>query len=93
MAGIDEIKRLKGLCEEYGLEGREILAGRTDEELAGIFNGTLPDAVTAAQAGDAIIAPQAERTRVPSGGCGSSISGGNEILNYWYKYLMEFLTP
>ena len=54
---------------------------------------SLPDAVTAAQAGDAIIAPQAERMRVPSGGCGSSISGGNEILNYWYKYLMEFLTP
>lgn len=35
MAGIDEIKRLKGLCEEYGLEGREILASHTDEELAG----------------------------------------------------------
>ena len=32
---------------------------------------SLPDAVTAAQAGDAIIAPQAERTRVPSGGCGN----------------------
>ena len=44
MAGIDEIKRLKGLCEEYGLEGREILAGHTDEELAGIFNGIGPEA-------------------------------------------------
>ena len=32
---------------------------------------SIPDAVTAAQAGGAIIAPQAERTRVPSGGCGS----------------------
>ena len=32
---------------------------------------SVPDAVTAAQAGGAIIAPQAERTRVPSGGCGS----------------------
>ena len=59
----------------------------------GCTDCSLPDAETAAQAGDAIIAPQAERTRVPSGGCGSSISGGNEILNYWYKYLMEFLTP
>ena len=44
MAGIDEIKRLKGLCEEYGLEGREMLAGHTDEELAGIFNGIGPEA-------------------------------------------------
>ena len=31
---------------------------------------SVPDAVTAAQAGGAIIAPQAERTRVPSTGCG-----------------------
>ncbi len=44
MAGIDEIKRLKGLCEEYALEGREILASHTDEELAGIFNGIGPEA-------------------------------------------------
>ena len=44
MAGIDEIKRLKRLCEEYGLEGREILSRHTDEELAGIFNGIGPDA-------------------------------------------------
>ena len=44
MAGIDEIKRLKELCEEYGLEGREILVGHTDEELAGIFNGIGPEA-------------------------------------------------
>ena len=44
MAGIDEIKRLKRLCEEYGLEGREILSRHTDEELAGMFNGIGPDA-------------------------------------------------
>lgn len=46
MAGIDEIKRLKGLCEEYGLEGREILASHTDETRSsrGIFNGIGPEA-------------------------------------------------
>ena len=44
MAGIDEIKRLKELCEEYGLEGREILSSHTDEDLAGIFNGIGPEA-------------------------------------------------
>ena len=44
MACIDEIKRLKRLCEEYGLEGREILSRHTDEELAGMFNGIGPDA-------------------------------------------------
>ena len=42
--GIDEIKRLKGLCEEYGLEGREILDKYTDEELAALFNGIGPEA-------------------------------------------------
>ena len=45
MAGIDEIKRLKELCEEYGLEGREILASHTDEDLAGIFNGIISNLV------------------------------------------------
>ena len=44
MAGIDEIKRLKGLCEEYNLEGREILDKYTDEELAALFNGIGPEA-------------------------------------------------
>lgn len=43
MADIDDIGRQR-LCEEYGLEGREILAGHTDEELAGIFNGIGPEA-------------------------------------------------
>ena len=44
MATVDEVKRLKELCEEYGLEGREILSRYTDEELAAIFNGIGPDA-------------------------------------------------
>ena len=44
MAGIDEIKRLKGLCEEYGLEGLEILSKYTDEQLAAIYNGIGPEA-------------------------------------------------
>ena len=44
MADIDEINRLKRLCEEYGLEGREILAKHTDEELARLFNGIGPEA-------------------------------------------------
>ena len=44
MADINEIKRLRALCGEYGLEGREILSKYTDGELAGIFNGIGPDA-------------------------------------------------
>ena len=36
----------------------------------GCTDCSVPDAVTAAQAGGAIIAPQAERTRVPSADCG-----------------------
>lgn len=44
MADIDEVKRLKTLCEEYELEGREILSKYTDDELAAIFNGIGPDA-------------------------------------------------
>ena len=44
MADIDEVKRLKALCDEYGLEGREILSKYTDDELAAIFNGIGPDA-------------------------------------------------
>ncbi|MBQ3747170.1 MAG: hypothetical protein II863_07145 [Kiritimatiellae bacterium] len=44
MADIDEVKRLKALCEKYELEGREILSKYTDDELAAIFNGIGPDA-------------------------------------------------
>ena len=38
---------------------------------------SVPDAVTAAQAGGAIVAPQAERTRVPSTGCGEACTDGS----------------
>ena len=38
---------------------------------------SVPDAVTAAQAGDAIVAPQAERERVPSAGCGEACTDGS----------------
>lgn len=44
MASIDEIKKLKALCEECKLENREILSKYTDGELASIFNGIGPDA-------------------------------------------------
>jgi len=44
MAGVDEVKRLKALCDEYDLEDREILSKYTDDELAAIFNGIGPDA-------------------------------------------------
>ena len=44
MAGVDEVKRLKALCDESDLEGREILSKDTDDELAAIFNGIGPDA-------------------------------------------------
>ena len=71
MAGIDEIKRLKGLCEEYNLEGREILDKYTDEELAALFNGIGPEAFpswlrTALDALHPSLAPVAP----PSGGGG-----------------------
>lgn len=44
MASLKEVKRLSELCEKYGLEGREILAKHTDEELARLFNGIGPEA-------------------------------------------------
>lgn len=44
MASLKEIKRLKELCEEYGLEGREILERHTNTELASLYNGIGPEA-------------------------------------------------
>ena len=44
MATLNEIKRLRAACEDCGLEGREILAKYTDEELAALFNGIGPEA-------------------------------------------------
>ena len=44
MASLKEVKRLSELCEKYELEGREILAKHTDEELARLFNGIGPEA-------------------------------------------------
>ena len=44
MANVEEVKRLRQICEEYGLEGSELLVGRTDEELARLYNGIGPEA-------------------------------------------------
>ena len=44
MADLNEIRRLRAVCEEYGLEGREILDKYTDEELAALLNGIGPEA-------------------------------------------------
>ena len=44
MADLNEIRRLRAVCEECGLEGREILDKYTDEELAALFNGIGPEA-------------------------------------------------
>lgn len=47
MSSVEEIKRLRAVCEEHELEGREILAKYTDAELAAIFNGIGPEAFPA----------------------------------------------
>ena len=44
MATAIEAKRLRGLCENYELEGREILTKYTNEELGRIYNGIGPEA-------------------------------------------------
>lgn len=44
MSTVNEVKRLRALCEDCELEGREILAKYTDEDLAAIFNGIGPEA-------------------------------------------------
>ena len=43
MATLKEVKRLKALCNEYGLEGRENLDTFTNTELASVFNGIGPE--------------------------------------------------
>ena len=43
MATLSEIKRLRAICEECELEGREILAKYTDQELVDLFNGIGPE--------------------------------------------------
>lgn len=43
MASLKEVKRLKALCEEYGLEGRDILDRHTNTELASLYNGIGPE--------------------------------------------------
>ena len=40
---IAEVRHLRQQCEKYQLDGREILAQHTDEELARIYNGIGPE--------------------------------------------------
>ena len=44
---MDEARRLRSLCGEYELEGREILSKYTDWGLACIFNGIGPESFPA----------------------------------------------
>ena len=43
MATLQEVRRLRLLCEKYELEGREILNRFSDEKLAEVFNGIGPE--------------------------------------------------
>lgn len=43
MANLKEVKRLVELCECYGLEGRGILKGFTNTQLASLYNGIGPE--------------------------------------------------
>lgn len=44
MATLKDVKRLKYICEKYGLEGREILDKFTNAQLQTVFNGIGPEA-------------------------------------------------
>ena len=43
MASLKEVKRLMNLCEEYDLEGRSVLKGFTNTQLASMYNGIGPE--------------------------------------------------
>ena len=43
MASLKEVKRLKELCETYDLEGRAVLDGFKNTELASMYNGIGPE--------------------------------------------------
>lgn len=47
MSTADHCARLRALCNDWDLEGREILAGYTDEQLARIYNGLGSDSMPA----------------------------------------------
>ena len=42
-ATLEEIAELRGLCTDYDLDGRQILDGYLNSELAHIYNGAGPD--------------------------------------------------
>ena len=43
MASLKEVKRLKELCEKYELEGRGVLKGYRNVQLASMYNGIGPE--------------------------------------------------
>ena len=43
MASLKEVKRVVGLADRFGLEGREVLAKYTNTELGSVYNGIGPD--------------------------------------------------
>lgn len=43
MASLKEIKRLSELCDEYELEGREVIKGFTNTQLGSLYNGIGPE--------------------------------------------------